>query len=201
MKKLFILLISLCTIASVNAKGEKGMKTVEKGTGAIGIMLGVPPTNEDPNMPFLSVDGNWSVASGFIKSKTFGDNGAIDLGFYYGFCHYYKNRNYTDWYTDDQEEFGIMQNTVLFRAAFHFEFVENLDVYAGMAHGFILWSPTGEGWEKYHQDWNTEAKYAGGFFTGAKYYFTDHFGVKMEFAFDWNEGNLPPVAGGVTFRF
>ncbi|MBO5799656.1 MAG: hypothetical protein J6R41_06480 [Paludibacteraceae bacterium] len=195
MKKVLIFIVSVLAFATANAAARVGgIQYATPGDFSLGIMLGIPPAgdNDGARMPMISLDGNWGVASGFINTSAFGQNGAIDLGFYYGICAYKQ-----EWEERGQhKEGGILQNAVLFRAAFHFQFVENLDVYGGISNGVNIWSPTGDA------EWDTDVKYAGGMFFGGKYYFSDVFGVKAEFpVFDWNEGNLPAFAAGVSFNF
>lgn len=197
MKKVLIFIVSVLAFATANAK-VSGIQYATPGDFSLGIMLGIPPAgdNDGARMPMISLDGNWGVASGFINTSAFGQNGAIDLGFYYGICAYKQVLEVLP--EHHKIEGGILQNAVLFRAAFHFQFVENLDVYGGISNGVNIWSPTGES-DKF---WDTDVKYAGGMFFGGKYYFSDVFGVKAEFpVFDWNEGNLPTFSAGVSFNF
>ncbi|MCQ2209780.1 MAG: hypothetical protein MJZ34_05765 [Paludibacteraceae bacterium] len=200
MKRIFLLLASITMLMS-NSFAEKvsQIEFANKGKFALGVMIGVPgirSTHENrANMPSVMLDCNWGVADGFINTKTFGKNGAVDLGFLYSFCHYRK------W---DEKHFGYLQNTALFRAAFHFEFVKRLDVFAGLTSGVNIYTPAGQWWTDEQRDNWDHAKYAGGMFTGCKWYFTDVFGVKTEFQFDWGSpgyGNLPTAAVGVTFNF
>ncbi len=200
MKKIFLLAASIVLLISNSlASNVDHIQFANKGKFALGLMMGTPgirSTHENrANMPSVMLDCNWGVADGFVKSKTFGQNGAVDLGFLYSFCHYRK------W---EEKHLGYLQNTALFRAAFHFEFVKKLDVFAGLTSGVNIYTPAGKWWtDKDKEGWD-HAKYAGGMFTGAKWYFTDVFGVKTEFQFDWGSpgyGNLPTAAVGVTFNF
>ncbi len=201
MKKIVLMLatfVALCNNAFAERVDE--IEFANKGKFALGIQLGAPGvrvTHDDrANMPSVMADFNWGVAHGFINgSPAFGKNGGVDLGFLTGFCHYRK------W---DQKHFGYMQATCLFRAAFHFEFVKHLDVYAGLTSGLNIFNPTGKYWSDEDKDNWDHVKYAGGMFTGCKWYFTDVFGVKAEFQFDWGSpgyGNLSPASVGVTFNF
>jgi hypothetical protein len=91
----------------------------------------------------------------------------------------------------------MLQNSILIRAAFHWEFVRNLDVYMGIANGVNIFNSTNS-----HAHWDfSDCNYAGGIFAGVKYYFTDFFGVKIDFGSDWNDGNISNFGGGVTFKF
>lgn len=200
MKRIVLFLAAFAMICA-NAFAEKvdEIEFANKGKFALGVTIGAPglrSTHDDrAKMPSVNVDGNWGLSHGFINSRVFGKNGGVDLGFYHAICFYNK------W---DDSHHGFMQIPALVRAAFHFEFVKHLDVYAGLSSGLNLWFPTGSGWSGADKDnWN-HVKYAGGMFTGCKWYFTDVFGVKAEFQFDWaspSYGNLPTAMAGVTFNF
>lgn len=200
MKKILLTMAAMSLfMVNLFASNVDHIEFANKGKFALGVSVGVPgirSTYDDrANMPSVILDGNWGVADGFIHTKTFGENGGVDLGFYYSFCHYRK------W---EKKHLGYLQNTALFRAAFHFQFVKKLDTYAGFTSGVNIFTPAGKWWtDKQKDEWDY-AKYAGGMFTGAKWYFTDTFGVKTEFQFDWGSpgyGNLPTAAVGVTFKF
>ena len=192
MKKVLFLLISVFAFAAANA-GSNGIETAQKGDFNLGLMVGVPPVGGewDEDMPMISLDASWVIASGFINTSKFGQNGAVDLGLYYGVCSY----SY-DWNNGHQKGTnGLLQNALLFRGGFHFQFIEKLDTYAGAMAGVNIWSPTRD------SDWKTDSKGAYGLYTGAKYYFTDMFGVKLELAHDFNEDNLPVFSAGMAFMF
>ncbi|MCQ2192527.1 MAG: hypothetical protein MJZ23_06650 [Paludibacteraceae bacterium] len=223
MKKLIIAALALAMSVTAGAK-TPGIQDVQPKNGFnLGIMIGVPPANEstldyatqDPIMPNVSIDGNWTVASGFINTKKFGKNGAIDLGFYQGFCDY--QNKYDD-------EILCMQHEFLVRCAFHFSFAKGLDVYAGMLSGLDLYIPYGddkEGWYCPHDDYHyhhhgydhaphqgdrwversTEGHFAMGPFIGCKYFFTKAFGLKAEFATDFASNAAPGASFGLAFKF
>lgn len=223
MKKLLIASLVLCASASAFAK-TAGIQDVQpKGGFNLGLTIGVPPAaqstldwaTEDALMPNVAIDGNWTVASGMFNAGKFGKNGAIDLGFYQGFC------NYANQYND---EIRAMQHEFLVRCAFHFEFVKGLDVYAGMHSGLDLYIPYGDdkdGWYCPHDDrynhipgvdhhphpgdrWverNTEGHFAMGPFIGCKYFFTNAFGLKAEFSADFASEATPGAAFGLAFKF
>ena len=206
MKRLFLMLtMALVSMNLFSATNEgssskssgakvKEIAVVEKGGCNMGIMIGVPPINYyqggehvNSTIPTFSFDANWGIASGFAKTKTFGNNGGVDLGFIYSINHY----------AGDDSKRGMLQNSILIRAAFHWEFVRNLDVYMCIANGVNIFNST-----KSHAHWDfSDCNYAGGIFAGVKYYFTDFFGVKIDFGSDWNDGNISNFGGGVTFKF
>lgn len=223
MKKVVLALAALCGLMNAEAK-TSGIQDVQpKGGFNMGIMIGVPPADEhdldyateDALMPNVSIDGNWTVASGFINTKNFGKNGAIDLGFYEGFCNYVNKYN---------DEIAAMQFETLFRCAFHFEFAPKLDLYAGMMSGINLLIPYGDdkdGWACPHQEYyhhhhdydhhyhggdywverDPDASFAIGPFLGVKYFFTDHFGLKAEFAADFGSDAAAAASFGLAFKF
>lgn len=190
MKKFLLAVISMFTFATANA-ATSGIEDVQPDGGfAIGVQIGVPPADLDAKMPMIAVDGNWTLTSGMFNAGKFGQNGAIDLGFYYGFCAYDKSA----WHWEE----GWQQNAVLARAAFHFEFVPKLDVYAGTFGGVNIWVPNSDAKDN---GGKTDVKGCFGMKIGAKYYFTESFGAKLEFGDDFIEGNYPLVQAGVTFKF
>ena len=179
MKKSFILL-AITTLVLFNANAAKdGITSFQKGDIDIGFMLGLPP-ERFANMPTLSVDAAWALISGFIETKSFGQNGGVDLGFYASITSYDH----------------VFQDCVLARSAFHFQFIEHLDTYAGILAGVNVWVPTGSA-----RGARTYTNAAFGMYVGAKYYFTHHVGAKLEFASDFNEGDVPWLSVGVTFKF
>lgn len=195
MKRVLFLLVSAFVCLSASAK-VSGIEDAKKGDFNLGLQLGVPPASgsgDKSRTPLISLDGSFVVASGFVKTKAFGQNGAVSVGFYGAYCGYEKD----NW--DDSE---FIQIPMLFRSAFHFQFVPNLDTYAGAFAGVNIWKSTGDSWGKPGcPNEFTDTKACVGLYTGAKYYFTDMFGVKLEFGHDVCEDNYPFLAGGLTFRF
>ena len=124
MKRLFLVLtaafMSMNLFAAENGSSSsnssgakvKEIAVVEKGGCNMGIMIGVPPINYYENgehvnstIPTFSFDANWGIASGFAKTKTFGNNGGVDLGFIYSINHY----------AGDQSKRGMLQNSILIK--------------------------------------------------------------------------------------
>ncbi len=203
MKKCFLAIAAcLMSFASANAF-TSGISDVQpKGGFNLGVSIGVPPADdkepnedghsycyENANIPMISVDGNWVLASGMFNAGKFGQNGAIDLGFYYGFCSY-ENK--------DNDEWAGVQNVIDVRCAFHFEFVPKFDVYAGIFTGVNIESPNGDDSK---DQWDTYTKFSAGPFIGCKYFFTDHFGLKAEFGEDVASCAFPNAAFGLAFKF
>ena len=195
MKKILVLLVSAFVCLTASAK-VSGIEDAKKGDFNLGLQMGVPPASgagDKAYMPLISLDGAFVLTSGFINTKAFGQNGAVDLGFYGAFCGYEKD------YFDDSE---FIQIPMLLRSAFHFQFVPKLDTYAGAFAGVNIWKSTGDGWGRAGNPGEfSDTKACVGLYTGAKYYFSDVFGVKLEFGHDVCEDNYPFLAGGFSFRF
>lgn len=107
--------------------------------------------------------------------------GIISVGGYFGVSGYkyrYSFANYGYNYT------SIM---LLGRSAYHYEFVENLDTYAGFSLGFRIntskeygdFPTTGSAYE----DTQAGVRFVGDLYTGAKYYFTPTFAAFAELGY------------------
>ncbi|MEE3483116.1 MAG: hypothetical protein VZQ98_02185 [Bacteroidales bacterium] len=200
MKKIFLAVVSLFTVMCANASNVEKIQFANAGDFALGVMIGIPPYS-GANMPTISVDGMIGIKDGMCNTKTFGQNGAIDLGAYIGFCQYGESYDYFGYET----KHSYWELPIAFRAGFNWEFVKNLDVYSGFQGGVAI-----EHWmDKTSYPGNT-VKESGnhvdgvfGMYLGAKWMFTDFFGVKLEYSGDWiGDGHdLPPFAGGVQFNF
>ena len=209
MKKFLLAIASLFVVmGSANASNVDKIEFANKGQFTLGAEIGIPlafdNAHMDANMPFVGVDAMWGLADGFIHTKTFGNNGAIDLGLQVGYQHWGEH--------NDSYRYRGWDLPINVRAGFHFEFVKHLDVYAGLQGGVSILH-----WR--YKDkvtdgkWNeTDADGIFGMYVGAKWYFTDVFGVKAEYSGDWirncDENNhyycgndLPYFAVGVTFNF
>lgn len=201
MKKFLLAIASLFAVmGGANASNVDKIEFANKGQFTLGAEVGLPLDFDNANMPFIGVDAMWGLADGFIHTKTFGNNGAIDLGLQVGYQHW-------GWHND------FMRNRtwdlpINVRAGFHFEFVKHLDVYAGLQGGVSIlhWRTKDKVTEEKWSDSDADGIF--GMYLGAKWYFTDEFGVKAEYSGDWisnNENNhrndLPYFAVGVTFNF
>ena len=103
---------------------------------------------------------------------------------------------------------------IVARSGFYFEFVKKLDVYAGLMGGVNLshWDQSEffdviDPAEAGVQRKGTDVYGIFGTYIGAKWHFSDLFGVKVEWSGDWVgrvrsvDSEMPAVAGGVTFNF
>lgn len=201
MKKFLLAIASLFVVmGSANASNVDKIEFANKGQFTLGAEVGLPLEFDNANMPFVGVDAMWGLADGFIHTKTFGNNGAIDLGLQVGYQHW-------GWH-NDIERYRSWDLPINVRAGFHFEFVKHLDVYAGLQGGVSIMHWRGKD-KVTDVKWDdTDADGIFGMYVGAKWYFTDVFGVKAEYSGDWicnnqngHRNDLPYFAVGVTFNF
>ena len=199
MKKIMLLVASLFIYAGASASNVEKIQFANSGKFSLGLMAGIPTTYVG-DMPFVSVDGMVGIKDGFIHTNKFGDNGAIDLGLLVGYMPF--------------NHFDYWSMPIVARGGFHFEFVKKLDVYAGISSGVELfhWSHANLLMEEPATEKEikgTETNFIFGNYIGAKWHFTDLFGLKVEFARDWvgakqgrgRAGTLPWFAGGLSFNF
>lgn len=192
MKKKFLLLVSvLCFLGiSVNAQDvfRKGdiVANAQVGFGTYsGYGIGFPPTS-------VSVD--FGAFDDLIQGK----NGSIGIGGYVGFANY-RNKNVNNFITHKNR---VMRMCFAARGSFHYQFVDNLDTYAGAMLGLYTYD------QKYVVEDNngnsvniterhtSNAGFAHSLFVGARYYFSDSFGVNAEAGYGFTN-----IAIGITFKF
>jgi hypothetical protein len=181
-KKLFICSMMLF-FACIHVKaGIPGNLTSQKGDFNIGLAAGIPGVKGyNAVMPAVSADVSWVLLSELINTKTFGKNGSVDLGGYYGMSTYKNAGNDTK----------MLQHSALLRTAFHFQFVDKLDTYAGIMSGANIRSHSGD----FHQ--SSDVSFAYNLYAGARYYLTPKFAVKLELIEDFT----PWLSVGVNFKF
>jgi hypothetical protein len=133
-------------------------------TGAL-YSVGIPPLS-------ASLEVN-------VVDELFDEYSSIGVGGYLGFSSYnYSNTSFSNFILGG-------------RGAFHYEFIEQLDTYAGLLLGYrsVSWRDTGFG------------SIAGGgfvsaFYIGGRYYFTDNLAAMLELGYGIAYLNL-----GVAFKF
>ncbi len=211
MKKILVAIASLFVVmGSASASNVDKIEFANPGNLTLGIEVGIPPRTDNANMPFIGVDGMFGIANGFINTKTFGQNGGIDAGLQLGYTHWSW-----DYYNNDDYKWRYWELPINLRAGFHFEFVKHLDVYAGLQGGVAICHISNDAEDAVEdlledsgvhvddEDDDTDVDGIFGMYIGAKWYFTDVFGVKVEYSGDWigDDNNLSPFAVGVSFNF
>jgi hypothetical protein len=85
--------------------------------------------------------------------------------------------------------------TLVARGTYHFVFMDKFDPYAGIVLGYMGTSWKWKGDATIPDESGNYGDFRGGFFVGARYYFSDSFGVYGELGYLLNFLNL-----GVTFK-
>ncbi len=224
MKKILVAIASLFVVmGSASASNVDKIEFANPGNLTLGIEVGIPPRTDNANMPFIGVDGMFGIANGFINTKTFGQNGGIDAGIQLGYTHWGDSWDKSVYVSgvdvSAEYKWRTWELPINLRAGFHFEFVKHLDVYAGLQGGvaiqhyrnkYSLNEDLPEAVEETVEDAldnmetsDTDVDGIFGMYIGAKWYFTDVFGVKVEYSGDWigDDNNLSPFAVGVSFNF
>lgn len=172
MKKLVLLSVFLISVITVNAQ-----EIFSKGTNILNVGVGV-----GSGIP-VEASFEHSIVDGLIN----GENGAIGIG------------AYGSWYSDSEKITGgkWKYNHIVLgaRGAFHYQFVDKLDTYAGAMLGYNIASSKWEG------DGTGSASASGSafdfsLFAGARYFFKPTFGVYAEAGYGVSYLSL-----GVTFKF
>jgi hypothetical protein len=184
-KERFFVLCIICLSVSVHTNAQvDGNSVAQKGDFNLGLAIGMPAVSGwNAVMPTVSTDISWVFLSEFIDTKTFGKNGSVDLGVYYGFSAYQQD-NLAGSIGDPK----LQYHSVLLRSAFHFQFLNKLDTYAGIMSGVNIRS---------YSNNSSDKSFAYNLYAGARYYFSPKFAVKMELIEDFS----PWISVGVNFRF
>lgn len=186
MKKIVLpVLLLLVTVTAANAQDvfRKNDLVFNAGIG-FGSNL-YSGTGYKTTVPPVSVSGEVGVVDNLIN----GNNGSIGVGGYLGYT--------AAKYTYPTFNYGWKYNSVIIgaRGTFHYQFARNLDTYAGAMLGYNIVSAKTTG------DWGTVTGTASGsefsftLFVGARYYFTEGFGVFGELGYGVATFNV-----GVAFR-
>jgi hypothetical protein len=209
MKKVFAFVLAAMTFMSANAGNQRATGMTMVDGFKLGLGIGAPGWSNDGAhravMPMITVDGAVGLASGFINTSKFGNNGGIDLGFQYGIC------GYDDLYWEHvapveiNANCGFMEHLILIRSAFHFQFLKKLDTYMGFNGGVALSIPTGD--DFYYQpnrtrkdQWN-HVNGVFGMYAGGTWYFNDVIGAGIEWEGDWLDSATPGISAKFQFRF
>jgi hypothetical protein len=169
MKKVFLFLFCFSlSIVAVHAQEifSKGTSVLNAG---VGLGSGIP----------IEVSYERSILSDLIHN----DNGAIGIG------------AYGSWYSNTASDWRYSHIVLGARGAFHYQFVEKLDTYAGLMLGYNIASAkwTGDG-----ESIGTASASAFDFslFLGARYFFKPKFGIYAEAGY-----GIAFLSAGVTLKF
>jgi hypothetical protein len=168
-KFLFSAGLFLTLVSAANAQDifRKGAQRLNAG---IGIGSGIP----------VEVSYERSIMDGLIK-KT--GNGAIGVG------------AYGSWYNNSVGDWSYNYYVLGARGAFHYQFVDKLDTYAGLMLGYNVatskWAGDGEAYGT-----ASGSTFAFSSFIGARYFFKPSLGVYAEAGY-----GVAFLSGGITLKF
>ncbi|MDR1343719.1 MAG: hypothetical protein LBJ39_00030 [Tannerellaceae bacterium] len=171
MKKLII--ISAFSFLVVVAAGAQ--EIFQKGESVVNIGLGL-----GDNIP-IEASYERSVVDGLIG----GENGSIGVG---GYLAYY---GHSESFAGGKLSYSDIVIGV--RGAFHYQFVDKLDTYAGLMIGYDIASAKWNGLGNVTASGN---KLSPSVFVGARYYFTPSVGAYAELGY-----GIAYLSVGVTFKF
>ena len=194
---LFALMLIMGIAASAQDVFKKGdiVANLQIGYGSYkSYSILVPPTT-------LSVD--FAAIEDLIK----GENGSIGFG---GSLSYSGYRAFSSTETLHYKERANSWN-MGFRATFHYQFVPNLDTYAGLTTGLTRTKEISkvkdfDGDVVLSSTYRTRSSFYTSFIAGARYYFNDFFGVSAEAGFATpfvTDIDMSPAVlrAGISFKF
>ena len=179
-KGIFTLAVMFLCISGAMAQEDvftKGDKVFQIGLG-LGNNLG--GTGYSSTIPPIVMSGEYGLTDALIK-KT--GKGYVGVGGYFAYtANKHKIGNF------DGDDYGWKWTYMIIggRGAFHYQFVDNLDTYAGVIAGFNIATSKYYGYDGY----TDSAASAGGFtystFVGARYYFANNIAVFGEAGYGFN---------------
>ena len=185
MRKILLVVVTLFTVMGAGASDVEKIQFANAGKVSLGVMSGFP--RFEHNMPLISLDAMIGLKDGFCHTNKFGDNGAIDLGLYVGYArneYNYRNLVFNEdlQATQDLGEYTWSSWSIpaSIRSSFHWEFVKNLDVYAGLQFGCSYSSTKDTPRNGGGRTETSGLKLFSSQYVGVKWMFTKHFGVKAE---------------------
>ncbi|MDR1454335.1 MAG: porin family protein [Tannerella sp.] len=185
MRRLLCMALVALGCMSVNAQNafNKGDKVISLGVG-LGDFIG--GSGYSTSIPPIALSGEVGIVDGLIN-----DRASIGVGGYVA----YLSKKY---------EQNIMSTTLSFdytyiifgaRGAFHYQFVDKLDTYAGVLLGYNAASvDLSDGDSSYKPDAAGGIAYAT--YVGAKYYFTPNFAAYAELGY-----GIAALELGVAIKF
>jgi len=117
-----------------------------------------------------------------VVDNMFDSKAGIGIGGYAAYTSFKGNSNKDSW--------GVSDFIIGARGIFHYQFVDNLDTYAGIMLGYDIVS-----FNQSDPDL-TGSKFRPGYFIGARYYFTDNIAVFGELGY-----NTAPLEIGLCYKF
>jgi len=170
---------------SLNASAQTGI--FKEGDMAINAGVGIGTyISHETNMNTFSmtippITGSFEYC---ILDQLIDGEGSLGIGGYAGYILFRGKDKFTG-----GNGFNVGDFVIGPRGLFHYQFIDNLDTYAGIMLGYDIVSfsqPNG----------TAGSKFCPAFFVGARYYFTESFGVFSELGY-----GVSPLQLGFTYKF
>ncbi len=190
MKKIFVLSLLLAFGLGFQAANAQAF---EKGKSGINLGLGVGNTDAFSSyysfsLPIFSGSYEYGIVDVPMGSNL---KGVVSVGGYLG----WTMNKYEYWSEDLYILYGYF--LISARGNYHFIFHDKFDTYAGISLGYLVVSGKWHGEAAHPENYDfASSKFYPGIYVGARYFFTDHFGVFSELGYQ-----LAVFTVGVSFKF
>jgi opacity protein-like surface antigen len=155
---------------------------IDQGFMFLNFGIGLGPTGSyDMGVPPLSVSADFKLP--------------VPVPITIGGIFTYSRWKYDYSWSSASYDFGWNNFGFGVRSAYHFGFVKNLDVYAGLTLGFVIQTFDGNGYSG--SGYKASNKFLFGINTGARYFFTNNVGVFLELGYS----RLQFVSTGLSLKF
>ena len=171
-----ILAVFLLTGFSWNVFAQDGIFSKGDQVVNVGIGLGTYISDKGYSMTIPPISASYEV--GVVN--LFDGRGGIGVG---GYAAYLLRKSSAD-------DYNVGDFVIGPRGLFHYQFVDNLDTYAGVMLGYDVVSYSNKNADLGGSDFYTT------FFVGARYYFTSNVAVFGELGY-----GVSPLQLGFTFKF
>jgi len=181
MKKKLVLALLMATLLAGGAFAQEWYNSYAPGIDGsailanVGIGFGLSPAWFKTSLPPITASVEYA-----------GLPIPLSVGGYFGFARY----KFDLFWSDDD---ALVLTRIAFgaRAAWHFNFISNLDTYAGLAIGWMV--------NTYSEDYSlgSSGDFLYGFYAGGRYFFTNNIGVYLEAGYS----GLTLVSAGLSLKF
>ncbi|SHJ61942.1 hypothetical protein SAMN05444280_12442 [Tangfeifania diversioriginum] len=168
-KRILPVLFALFLTASLSAQN-----TFNEGDNVLNLGLGIGNTLYTGSYYSSSVPPLSASYEVGVKDELFDENSSLGVGGYLG----YSGSKYTGW----GSSYSFNNIIIGARGALHYQFIDQLDTYAGLMLGYRIVS-----WKSSSGDFNygsaASSGFTSAFYVGGRYYFNETFAGMMELGY------------------
>ncbi len=188
MKRLFFVIAGLFILTSTSFAQD----VFKKGDMVVNVGIGLGNTVRSESYLKTTVPPISASFEYCVKDNLFDDKSSLGIGGYVGYFSQKYKDSYTGGYWGSNLDLKYSDFIIGARGVLHYQFVEKLDTYAGVALGYDIVSASGS----YGDFSASSSALTAGVFAGARYYFTNSFAVNAELGYD-----ISILTLGVSFKF